>query len=883
MSAALPPKSPPPRRDEIAYQYLDQLLYPPYRVQEDALLAWFDHPEGILVCAPTGTGKTLIAEAAMFEALQTGQTAYYTTPLIALSEQKFQELQESAVRWGFSADDVGLITGNRKVNPHARVLVVVAEILLNRLLHPEGFDFSNVSAVVMDEFHNFNDPERGVVWELSLALLPRNVRLMLLSATVGNAVDFLLWLRKEHGRKIQLIQGTERKVPLEFHWVGEELLADFLEQIQEGTEETRRTPTLVFCFNREECWSVAEQLKGRQLLRDGQQKQLATRLEQWDWKQGAGPKLKQILMRGVGVHHAGLLPKYRRRVEKLFQEKLLSVCLCTETLAAGINLPARSVVLTTLVKGPPGKKTIVDASTAHQIFGRAGRPQFDSRGYVFAMAHEDDVKLARWKAQYDQIPEDTKDPNLIAAKKRLKKKMPKRRENETYWTQQQFEKLHQAPPGHLGSKGQLPWRLLAYLLQLSPDVGRLMQFVRKRLLPVKMLENADERLTRMLRTLCAGDFVELDPPPLEPVVKVVRDWPWPEIQDVARSPLLGLGPEPEAEEDFGGDLLDDLDQETTESTQSESASVSPASEDVETGDVETRTESQPDSATTGSLGALLMAAMSGSSSEQKKSQETSTRSGGLKPGDVPERIVYLPRTATPTPRLSELMKFRSCHPLYGMFLLDHLGLADRAERIQLLESVLEVPGSILPLVRVPWPDELPPGPLARYRLDLELMQRGLVTQRELDPGSVEPELDSFGKPIRVFPVPLGDRMRRLFDSEYPGVEDVRTRSVWVVGDLLSAGGNFHQYVTTRDLTRQEGIVFRHCLRMILLCEEFAQFCPIGITPEEWKSELSWISEILINSCREVDPESTDTALESMTAAVDVVDAEATSTEASIAP
>lgn len=863
MSVA-PNDSSSPSRDEVASLYLDQLLYPPYRVQEDALLAWFDNPEGILVCAPTGTGKTLIAEAAMFEALHTRQTAYYTTPLIALSEQKFQELQEAAVRWGFSADDVGLITGNRKVNPRAPVLVVVAEILLNRLLHPDGFDFSNVSAVVMDEFHNFNDPERGVVWELSLALLPRNVRLMLLSATVGNAVDFLLWLRKEHGRKIQLIQGTERKVPLELTWVGDELLADFLEQMQDGTEETRRTPALVFCFNREECWSVAEQLKGRHLLRDGQQKQLVARLDQWDWKQGAGPKLKQILMRGVGVHHAGLLPKYRRRVEKLFQEKLLSVCICTETLAAGINLPARSVVLTTLVKGPPGKKTIVDPSSAHQIFGRAGRPQFDTRGFVFAMAHEDDVKLARWKAQYDQIPEDVKDPNLIAAKKRLKKKMPKRRENETYWTQQQFEKLASAPPGQLGSKGQLPWRLLAYLLELSPDVSRLLQFVRKRLLPVKLLENADERLTRMLRTLCAGDFVELDPPPPDPIIKATRDWPWPEVQNVAGSPLLGLGTEPEVEPDaFGGDLFDD------------SEAASPTSIDPETSpsEPEAKEEEEEKAPTLGSLGALLQAAMA----SQKSSPVSSTpqaRSVAGQRADEPERVVFVPRTATPTPRLAELMQFRSCHPLYGMFLLDHLGLADRAERIQLLESVLEVPGSILPLVRVPWPEELPPGPLARYRLDPELMRRGLVTQRELDPGSVEPELDSFGKPIRVFPVPLGDRMRRLFDSEYPGVQDLRTRSVWVVGDLISAGGNFHQYVTTRDLARQEGIVFRHCLRMILLCEEFAQHCPTGISLDEWCSELSWISEILINSCREVDPESTDTVLETMAATVDVVDAEA---------
>ena len=826
-------------REELVVQYLDQIPYDPYPVQEDALLTWFGEGEGILVCAPTGTGKTLIAEAAMYEALSMGKVAYYTTPLIALSEQKFDELQEAAERWGFSRDDIGLITGNRRVNPDAPVRVVVAEILLNRLLSAEEFDFDNVTAVVMDEFHNFNDPQRGVVWELSLALLPKHVRLMLLSATVGNSVDFLLWLRREHQRKIQLIQESERKVSLQFNWVGDELLAEQLELMQDGTGETKKTPALVFVFNRQECWTVAEQLKGKSLLGSGQQKALAKRLDEWDWKIGSGPKLKQLLMRGVGVHHAGMLPRYRRRVETLFQEKLLSVCICTETLAAGINLPARSVVMTTLMKGPPGKKSIVDASSAHQIFGRAGRPQFDKEGFVFAMAHEDDVKIARAKEQYDQIPEDTKDPNLIRMKKKLKKKMPTRRANEQYWNEEQFQKVIDAPSRNLVSQGNLPWRLLAYLLQVSPDVARLKRFANKRLLPPKLKEKVDQRLTKQLITLYAGDFIDLDPPP-EDVVKVTLDWPMPNEADEETA-------EGKTDSDeFGAGLAEDLD-----------------SSEVEEVVEETPAEAEP---SMGTFGALLQEALvEESPDEPAKSQVKKI----IHPSKVDEIEEYLPKLATPTERMSRLLSFRGCHPIYGTFLLDHLGIADRAERIQILESVLEIPGSMIRDVRVPGPHELPPGPLATHRVDPVLMSRGLISQSELDPDSVEPELDNFGKPIRTYAVPLGDKMRRLFDSEYPGVQDLRIRSAWVVGQLLHYGGDFQTYVTSRDLTKQEGVIFRHLLRMILLCQEFSQFCPTGTTEEEWQSEMTSISDQLTETCRVVDPESTDKALESMAAGPDI--------------
>jgi superfamily II DNA/RNA helicase len=769
----------PISRDDLAERYLDQLPYEPYPFQEEALLAWFAADQGVLVCAPTGMGKTLIAEAALFEALHTGTTAYYTTPLIALTEQKFRELQTAAVRWGFEPTDVGLVTGNRRENPDARVLVVVAEILFNRLLHTEAFDFSRVSAVVMDEFHSFNDPERGIVWELSLGLLPEHVRILLLSATVGNSLEFVRWLRESHNRRVELVQSDERKVPLTFQWVPDLLLTEQIEAMAAGDDEARKTPALVFCFNREECWNVAEQLKGKRVLGDGQQQRLTEALKQYDWSQGAGPKIRQLLLRGVSVHHAGVLPKYRRIVEELFQQKLLSICVCTETLSAGINLPARSVVVPRILKGPPGKKRLLDPSGAHQIFGRAGRPQFDSQGYVFVLAHEDDVKISRWKDKYDQIPEDTKDPGLLRAKKQLKKKMPKRRTNEQYWTEAQFEKLRASPPAHLASRGRLPWRLLAYMLDASPDVELIRKLVSKRLMEGKRLEAAQRDLDKMLLTLWRAGYVTLEPEPNAPP---------PHESGAAAAPAASGA--------FGAGLFD-----------------------LPTG------PSQP-------------------------------------APEAPEAPAYRPERAHPTPELAKLLMLRGVNPLYGIFLVNQLGIADRRERMQAIESLLEMPGSVGYHLRVPGQDELPPGPLAVTRLDGQLLRLGLASPEELTAAPKEEEdrrRSSFEE--RVWVLTLADKLRRLFDYDFPDVHDVRTQPVWAAGELLEFGGDFNKYITSKALQKQEGVIFRHLLRLILLLGEFVQFCPPDTTDDEWRGDLIDVANTLTESCRRVDPTSTEKALE----------------------
>ena len=450
-------------RDEVCSQFLDLLPFEPYPFQEEALLAWFETDDGVLVAAPTGMGKTLVAEAAVYEALATGQRLYYTTPLIALTDQKFREFRAKAEGWGFSRDDIGLITGNRRVNPDARVRVVVAEILLNHLLANDP-ELAETSGVVMDEFHNFNDFERGIVWELSLVLLPKHVRLMLLSATVGNTFEFARWLREDHRRDLRIVQSNERKVPLEYIWIGDRLLTEHLPDMISDDDEQNRTPALVFCFNRDECWDVAEKIKGVTLIAPEQRAAIEEILNPDDFREGIGPKLRQMLIRGVGVHHAGVLPKYKEAVEELFLKKLIPLVICTETLAAGINLPARSVVITTLLKGKPRERKLIPSSSAHQMFGRAGRPQFDTKGYVYALAHEDDVKIEKWRVKYEQLDTGSKDPGILRARKNLERKRPSRRKTEQYWAEGQFKTLIEAGPAKLFSRSMIPYQVLVYLL-----------------------------------------------------------------------------------------------------------------------------------------------------------------------------------------------------------------------------------------------------------------------------------------------------------------------------------------------------------------------------------------------------------------------------------
>jgi len=225
---------------------------------------------------------------------------------------------------------------------------------------------------------------------------------------------------------------------------------------------------------------------------------------------------------------------------------------------------------------------------------------------------------------------------------------------------------------------------------------------------------------------------------------------------------------------------------------------------------------------------------------------------------------YRPHFARPTPDMSKLLLLRGVNPLYGVFLVNQLGIADQQERIQAVESVLELPPSVAYHLHVPGHDELPPGPLATTRLDSHLLQLGLVSAEQLGAVEDEPERDgprAFYDEEKVYVLTLADKLRMWFDYDFPGVHDLRTRGVWAAGELLEYGGDFNKFITSKRLQKQEGVIFRHLLRMILLIGELTQLSPPDVSEQVWREEMEEIADRLTASCRDVDPSSTDKALE----------------------
>ncbi|MBK8014417.1 MAG: DEAD/DEAH box helicase [Deltaproteobacteria bacterium] len=422
----------------------------PYPVQEEAVGRIFAG-DSVLVTVPTGTGKTLIAKAGISRALGLNQTAIYTTPLRALTEEKYRELCDD-----FGEDKVGFATGDYKVNPEAPVQVLVAEILWNRIYGDQNVAPADI--VIMDEGHYFNDPERGYVWEQSIIGLHPRSQLVILSATVGFAQQFCQWVYLTRGVDMKLVQSTQRTVPL-FHQFREDYLIEVVKDLFAKGEY----PAIIFNFSRAQSFERARLLRScPRFTTEEEQRQIAEIAAPVLLPTGLGPDLKKLLEHGVGVHHAGVLPAYRRLVETLTVSRLLKFVVTTETIAAGINLPAKRVVFPSLRKFVRGKARLLFPAEYHQMAGRAGRPQFDTEGVAITLAPDEVVQEFRKEIRDLKKRGGLVDEAKIKKKYYARAKSEARAKNDVTWDDEAFQKLVEGQPAGLVSRTQItPEQILA--------------------------------------------------------------------------------------------------------------------------------------------------------------------------------------------------------------------------------------------------------------------------------------------------------------------------------------------------------------------------------------------------------------------------------------
>src|SRR3954470_22887337 len=419
-----------------------------YPAQEAAVLELFEG-KNVILNTPTGSGKSLVASVMHFQALALGHRSVYTCPIKALVNEKWMALCKE-----FGPQNIGLSTGDATVNHDAPILCCTAEILANIALH-DGPD-ARVNDVVMDEFHYYSDRERGVAWQVPLLTLSRS-RFLLMSATLGETKFFEEEMTQLNGRPSVTVSSKDRPVPLEFTYA-ETPLAQTLETLV--TEA--KSPIYVVHFTQLEAAESAQDFTSINVCTRDEKAQIAQAIEGFKFTSPYGPEIKKWLRHGIGLHHAGLLPKYRVLVEQLAQKGFLKIICGTDTLGVGINVPIRTVLFTRLCKFDGQKTAILSARDFHQIAGRAGRKGFDDVGWVVAQAPEhviENLKLDE-KASRD-------------GKKITKRKAPDR--NFVNWDKQTFLRLINAPPERLTSQFQVTHGMLLNVLSRPTDGCRAMQ------------------------------------------------------------------------------------------------------------------------------------------------------------------------------------------------------------------------------------------------------------------------------------------------------------------------------------------------------------------------------------------------------------------------
>ncbi|MBF6217677.1 DUF3516 domain-containing protein [Nocardia abscessus] len=400
---------------------------PLYPAQDEALLE-LASGSNVILATPTGSGKSLVAVGAHLFALSQGLRTYYTAPIKALVSEKFFALCEV-----FGAERVGMVTGDAAVNPEAPIICATAEILANLALR-EGAD-ADVGQVVMDEFHFYADPDRGWAWQVPLLELSR-AQFLLMSATLGEVDFFARDLKRRTGRSTAVVAGTERPVPLTFSYARTPITETLEELVT-----THQAPAYVVHFTQAAALERAQALTSVNFASRAEKDAIAEALGGFRFAAGFGKTLSRLIRHGIGVHHAGMLPKYRRLVERLAQDGLLKVVCGTDTLGVGINVPIRTVLLTGLTKFDGVRTRRLKAREFHQIAGRAGRAGYDTMGTVVVQAPEHEVENTRLLAKAGDDP-----------KKQRKVQRRKPPEGFVSWSEETFDRLVTAQPEPMVSR-----------------------------------------------------------------------------------------------------------------------------------------------------------------------------------------------------------------------------------------------------------------------------------------------------------------------------------------------------------------------------------------------------------------------------------------------
>src|SRR5215469_10951006 len=435
----LPPASDdPPDPDAIFSAFADWAkerglsLYPH---QEESLIEVV-MGSNVILSTPTGSGKSLVAAGAHFAALANGQRSYYTAPIKALVSEKFFALCDA-----FGASNVGMMTGDASVNPRAPIICCTAEVLASIALR-DGAD-ADVGQVVMDEFHYYAEPDRGWAWQVPLLELPRT-QFLLMSATLGDVTRFEADLTRRTGRSTVTVRSAQRPVPLSYSYR--------MTPLHETVEELLRggqAPVYIVHFTQAAAIERAQSLMSVNVSTRAEKDAIAEVIGGFRFTTRFGRTLSRFVRHGIGVHHAGMLPKYRRLVERLAQAGLLKVICGTDTLGVGVNVPIRTVLFTALSKYDGRRVRMLRAREFHQIAGRAGRAGFDVLGYVAAQAPDHVIENERALAKIGDDPKRRRGYT--------RKKPP---EGFVAWSEQTFEKLIEAEPEPLVSRFQVTHAML---------------------------------------------------------------------------------------------------------------------------------------------------------------------------------------------------------------------------------------------------------------------------------------------------------------------------------------------------------------------------------------------------------------------------------------